>query len=237
MQRIHTITLDLDDTLWPILPVIQRAERMLWEFLQANYPRVPASFDRSAAAILRESVIAENRDRAHDLRYLRRTVLARMAASCDYAPSLVDEAFAVFDEQRNIVELFPDVQAALQQLRGSYRLVALTNGNANLDRIGIRHLFDDVITAIDAGAAKPAAQIFEFARERAGAAADELLHVGDHPHFDVEGARAAGLRTAWVNRRGDEWPAGLPQPDATVTCMQQLADFLQPFARPRDASR
>ena len=46
MQNIRTITLDLDDTLWAIGPVIARAERRLQDWLSANYPRVPECFSR-----------------------------------------------------------------------------------------------------------------------------------------------------------------------------------------------
>ncbi|MGB5581512.1 MAG: HAD family hydrolase [Woeseia sp.] len=237
MQHIHTITLDLDDTLWPIGPVIARAEQTLWGYLKDNYPRIAATWDSSKSAALRNAVIAEHPERSHDLRFLRRTVLARMAASCDYEPSMVDAAFAVFDEQRNNVELFPDAEAGLTRLRKHYRLVALTNGNASLEKIGIRHLFDDVVTAVDAGAAKPAPQIFSLACARAGADPHEVLHVGDHPELDVDGARAAGMRTAWINRKGESWPAVLPNPDATVTDLLKLADWLQPFATNRKAER
>ncbi|MBT8083740.1 MAG: HAD family hydrolase [Woeseia sp.] len=234
MHRIRTITLDLDDTLWPITPVIKRAERALWAWLAEHYPRIPAKWDRASAARLRASVVADHPDRSHDLRFLRQSVLARMAASCDYDVALVDPAFAVFDEQRNTVELFPDVESGLSRLRATCRLIALTNGNASLEKIGIRHLFDDVITAVAAGAAKPSPKIFELACERAAALPEEVLHVGDHPHLDVDGARAAGMRTAWVNRNGESWPSELTGPDATVTCMNELADWLLPLIKKQE---
>ncbi len=48
MQGIRTITLDLDDTLWAIGPVIRRAERELSAWLAENYPRIPEMFDTDA---------------------------------------------------------------------------------------------------------------------------------------------------------------------------------------------
>ncbi|MDZ7644975.1 MAG: HAD family hydrolase [Woeseiaceae bacterium] len=235
MHRIRVITLDLDDTLWAIGPVIERAERELRTWLAARYPRIAAQWSEEAVLRLREDIAAEHADRAHDLRFLRRSVLARMAGAAGYDSDLVDPAFRVFDQARNAVELFPDVLPALDRLAADYALVALTNGNACLETIGIRHYFDDVVTAVDAGVAKPHARIFDVARRRAGARPHEILHVGDHPHLDVVGARDAGLRAAWVNRRASAWPAELAAPDAEIATMAELADLLQRASADRTA--
>ncbi len=230
MQPIRAITLDLDDTLWAIAPVIERAERSLRQWLDAEYPRINEHWDDKSIAVLRAEVASEHADQLHDLRFLRRTVLTRMAATAGYGSELVDAAFSVFDEQRNIVELFPDVVPALERLASNYQVLALTNGNASLEVIGIRHLFVDVIAAAEVGAAKPDLRIFRAACAQTGLRPEQILHVGDHPELDVDGARAAGMRTAWVNRIGAAWPEHLAQPDATVQGMDELADWLQSVA-------
>lgn len=232
MRGIRIITLDLDDTLWAIEPVIRRAEQALWQWLGSHYPRITAEWDAERMRELRAAVVAEHADRSHDLRFLRCTVLARMAAASGYGDELVDPAFRVFDDYRNRVTLYPDVAHNLERLARDFRLVALTNGNASLDRIGIRHYFVDVVTAVDAGAAKPDVRIFDAACERAGVRSGDVLHVGDHPHIDVAGARAAGMRTAWVNRAGADWPQELEPPDATVRSIGELADRLSPRSVP-----
>jgi putative hydrolase of the HAD superfamily len=229
--RITAITLDLDDTLWAIGPVIERAELELWQWLGEYYPRVTERWDSDSLQALRERIVVEHRSRAHDLRFLRRAMLEQLAIHAGYGIDLVDPAFQVFDRARNAVELFPDVVPALQSLKQDYVLVALTNGNASLDTIGIRHLFDAVITAADAGAAKPAQLIFDAACRSAGAAPGNVLHVGDHPEFDVAGAQKAGMRAAWMNRNGEAWPQGLAKPDAIVSGVDQLAALLTPAAR------
>ena len=226
MHRIRAITLDLDDTLWEVGPVIRRAEAELWAWLQDRYPAIPARFSAAAVAQLREQVIEEYRHRNHDLRFLRKMVLARMAIDSGYTDDMVDDAFAVFDAARNRVELFPDVRPALAVLREHFTVIAVTNGNANLERIGIRDLFHGVVTAVDAGVAKPARPIFDEAVKRAGVAAEETLHVGDHPEIDIGGASDAGLRTAWMNRAAAEWPEYLRPPDATVSTVSEVRDLL-----------
>lgn len=226
MKDIRTITLDLDDTLWAIHPVIKRAEQRLYGWLGEHYPRITDMYAPADLRDVRTQVITEFADRAHDLTFLRHTVLSRIGVAAGYGTHFVDDAFTVFDAERNNVEIFPEVVPALEDLRERYVLIAVTNGNANLEVIGIRHLFHHIVTAASAGAAKPARQIFDVAVKAGGVTAGRTLHVGDHPEFDVEGARAAGLRTAWVNRAGDDWPEHADSPDIEVQNVGLLADFL-----------
>ncbi len=235
MHRIRAITLDLDDTLWAIQPVILRAERKLWSWLGEHFPRITETFSPEETYELREEVMQKHWDRSHDFRFLRRTVLEHMAQSVGYSCDLVDDAFDVFDRARNDVEIFPDVLPALETLSVHFSLVAITNGNADLQRIGIRQLFHDVVTAVDVGAAKPAPPIFLEAVKRAGVRAEETLHVGDNPEIDIVGAREAGLRTAWINRKGDDWPEDVAPPDAIVSTVGELLTVLEPAITQRVA--
>lgn len=226
MRGIRTITVDLDDTLWPIGPVIRRAESRLLAWLGRHYPRITEKFSPEAIRDVRSEVITEHADRIHDLGFLRRTVLGRISEAAGYGTDMVDDAFAIFNEERNNVDVYPDVRPALTTLGRSYTLIAVTNGNANLGAIGLRDMFDDVVSAATAGAAKPSRQIFDVAVRAGGATAHETVHVGDHPEQDVDGARQAGLRAVWVNRNGHTWPAELPEPDEIVEDIGHLARIL-----------
>ena len=226
MNDIRTITLDLDDTLWAIHPVIKRAEERLYAWIGENFPRITEQFEPVDIWNVRSEVITEHSERAHDLTFLRRTVLSRIGQAAGYDDSYVDDAFAVFDEARNDVTLFPEARPALVSLRKRFMLIAVTNGNADLERIGIRDLFDGVVSATMAGAAKPERPIFDMAVAVGGASAIQTVHVGDHPLYDVHGARDAGLRTVWVNRNGDEWPDEYHLPDAEVQNVGELHDLL-----------
>ena len=226
MRDIRSITIDLDDTLWAIRPVIARAECLLKEWLAGNYPRTVPLLTAESMRLIREKVEIEHASRAHDLGHLRREVLRRISRAVGYGVSLADEAFTVFDDARNDVELYPDVLPALESLRENYVIIALTNGNASLEKIGIRNLFDDVVTAANTGSAKPDREIFDSAVRAGGHAAHETLHVGDNPQQDIDGARQAGLKTAWVNRQGHEWPESLPAPDTEVDQIGQLVRIL-----------
>jgi 2-haloalkanoic acid dehalogenase type II len=231
VNDIRAITLDLDDTLWAIHPVIHRAERGLYAWLGEHYPRITAMYSRDAILKQRAAVADEFPEHSHDYTFMRRTVLARLGIAADYGEQLVDDAMAVFDAIRNDVEIFPEVRPALEALRESYVLVAVTNGNANLEMVGIDDLFHDVVTARTAGAAKPAQKIFDAAVRAGGAEPQQTLHVGDHPELDVDGAIGAGLRAVWVNRSGKPWPKELRKPHGIVSHVGQLQALLQAARR------
>ena len=228
LHRIRAITLDLDNTLWAIDPVIRRAEAKLWNWLTQNYPRIPGEFSAEGLLGVREAVVEEHWEKCHDFRFLRKKVLEKIAIEAGYTSELVEPAFEVFDHARNEVDLYPDVMPALELLADDFILIAVTNGNANLETIGIRHLFHDVVAAAEAGFAKPARPIFDKAVARSGCLRAEILHVGDHPQTDVKGAQEAGLWTAWMNRNDEAWPDDLPEPDAVVTTIPELQELLQP---------
>lgn len=231
MHRIRAITLDLDNTLWAIDPVIHRAEASLWNWLGEHYPDIHVQFSADDLLELRRRVVDEFPERHHDFRFLRKKVLARVAVESGYSEELVEPAFDVFDQARNAVDLYPDVLPDLEVLFERYTIVALTNGNANLQTIGIGHLFHSVVTATDAGAPKPEQAIFDVAVKEAGVTPAEILHVGDHPATDIDGARRAGLRTAWINRNGEQWPEQFESPDAVVTTISGLRELLEAAQR------
>lgn len=230
MQELRVITMDLDDTLWDVMPVIVRAEKATQAWLAEHFPEIPERVPDDLALALRAEVVEKFRDRAHDLTFIRKQTLLAVAARAGYDAAtstlISEEAFSVFDEHRNSLELFPDARPALEKLASRFRLIAVTNGNADLDKIGIDDLFDGFVSARTAGAAKPDPRIFAQAVELGGHPARRTLHVGDHPEHDVRGARQAGLRAAWVNRDKAPWPAEHPAADLEVTDLGVLADFL-----------
>lgn len=224
-MRILAISFDLDDTLWPIDPVILNAERALDDWLRAEHPAVATAWPIPAMRALRDAMSRERPDLAHDFTAQRRLTLERAFAGCGVGREHVDPAFEVYYAARNAVECFPDVLPALAALSARLPLVSISNGNADLERIGLKRHFRDCITSRDVGHAKPHARIFESACERLGIAAAHVLHVGDDPLLDIAGARDAGLRTAWLNRGGAAWSHGAP-PDLVVRDLNELTAWV-----------
>jgi putative hydrolase of the HAD superfamily len=219
----QVLSFDLDDTLWAVGPVILRAERELYDWLQARYPAAIQGHSIESMRALRAAVAARHPERGHDMTFLRRRALADQFLAAGHAEAAADEAFEVFFAARNRVECYPDVLPALERLRTRYRLFALSNGNAELARCGLAGLFEGHITARSAGVAKPDARIFAALLRAAGVAAHEVLHVGDDPHADVVGAERAGLGAVWINRDARAWPREFAAPKRTVRSLAELA--------------
>ena len=196
----RAITLDLDDTLWPVGPTLIAAERVLADWLAAHAPATAARTDADSRAAIRRRLVAEHPARAHDMSFLRHEGLRRAMAEAGDDPRLADEAFAVFLDARQRVVPFDDVAPVLERWSRRYVLVAVTNGNAEVARTPIGRWFAGAVSAHELGCAKPDPRMFAAACAIAGVPPAATLHVGDDPHLDVLGARAAGLQAAWLRR-------------------------------------
>lgn len=223
---VRAITLDLDDTLWPFAPIGVRIERVLHEWMQEHSPPTAARFPIEAMRALREEVFAQNPHLLHDLSEMRRLTLQRALHESGADPELLEPAYEIFYAARNQVECYPDSLAALERVAARVPIAALTNGNADLTRIGMSHHFAFQLGAREHGAAKPEASIFHAACERLGVARHEVLHVGDHIEMDALGATRAGLRSCWINREGQSWTHDTLRPDLEFTDLTALADWL-----------
>jgi len=220
---VRAIAFDLDNTLWDVEPVLRRAEARVFAWLETHCPRITARLSLEDMRRAREELARREPHNAHDFTYLRTAALARHAREHGYDEAVAAHAFEVFLAARCEVELFADVLPGLTSLKSRYALATLSNGNADLGRIGLEHLFAVSLNARQLGAAKPARQCFERLAAELALPPGELLYVGDDAHLDVLAARAAGLKTAWMNRSGAPWPAQLPPPDLTVRDCLELA--------------
>lgn len=226
-RPIRALTLDLDDTLWPVWPALERADHDLDAYLRQHHPDVAARWPITAMRELRAKVATERLDLAHDFTTQRHLTLTRAFAECGIAEAPIAALWEVYFAARNRVELYPDALPALARITACWPVASLSNGNADLERIGIHAHFAHRICARDVGAAKPDPRIFLAAAERLGVAPANILHVGDDPLLDVQGARDAGLRTAWINRQRLPWLGDWGvAPDLDVADLTALADWL-----------
>lgn len=226
MRPPLAITLDLDDTLWPIAPVIARAEDALDAWLHQHAPGTARRWPLAAMRELRDRIGRERTDLAHDFTEQRRLVLAHALADSGDDPALADGAFEVFFAARNAVECYPDTIEALARLASRVPVAALTNGNADLATIGLESHFRFCLGARAHGKAKPSACIFHAACDGLGVAPADVLHVGDDAEHDVAGAAGAGLSSCWINREGRPWPLPDLRPDLEFPTLAALADWL-----------
>jgi 2-haloalkanoic acid dehalogenase type II len=227
MLVIRAICFDLDNTLWDVEPVIVRAEAAARAWLCEHYPEIPARYSLDEMRAARMELMRREPQNSHDLTYVRTESLARQAEAVGYPRAIARDAFAVFHAARNQIELYPDVLPALASLKPHFRLATLTNGNADLAQIGLQHHFVAVLTAGAIGFAKPDTRAYRLAAQHLEVDPTEVLFVGDDPLADVHGARQAGMRTAWINRKASQWPAELTPADIEVRDLTELTTQLR----------
>ncbi len=223
LQKIKAITIDLDDTLWPIAPTITQAEKVLQDWLLQN---APAAAELSGQAGVRQRIRQEVQerwtDRLHDLSFLRLESLRQLLREAGESPDHAEPAFEVFFAARQQVQLYEDVEAALAFLSRRVPVLALSNGNADVHRVGLGSYFVGSVAARDVGVAKPDKAIFEHATRVLQLPMDAVLHVGDDVHLDVCGALDAGMHTVWVNRGDLPWHGGDRRAHLEVRDLGQL---------------
>jgi len=106
------------------------------------------------------------------------------------------------------------VLPGLERLAARFRLVAVSNGNAELHRVGLDRFFAGSVSARLHGVPKPHPSIFHAACAAAGAAPHRVLHLGDDLDADVDGALAAGLQAGWICRPDGAHASAAPRAGA-----------------------
>jgi HAD superfamily hydrolase (TIGR01549 family) len=207
-----------------VWPTIERAERVLYEWLQREAPQTAALLvTPGMLRELREATEKERSDLAHDLSALRRESIRTALKRAGEDPALADPAFDAFFAERQRVTLYDDALPALKWLSERYPLVAISNGNADIHLTGVGRWFRSAFSARAFGSGKPHAPIFRAAAASVGLLPRDMLHVGDDAALDVVGALNAGMQAAWLVREERPWEHGArPQlivPNLHALCM------------------
>lgn len=230
---IALVTLDLDDTLWDAGPVLARAEEMQYAWIANHAPLIAARYSMLDLQAYRRALAQATPALRHDFTALRLAALVRLLTDAGYDPALAQAGVATFLRARSEVELFPEVDTVLRTLAQDYRLVALTNGNTDLAHARVAHYFEFSIAPADTGTSKPDPRMFEAVQLRAGIAAAAMVHVGDEPYYDIEGAHGAHVSAIWVNRRGREWPESYRPAQVEIRDLRGLRGAIQQIERSR----
>ncbi len=127
---------------------------------------------------------------------------------------------------------FPEAAAGLERIRrAGHRMVAFSNGEAAfvravLGNAGLIPMLADVVSVDELKIYKPAPSVYRHLAARMGTEVAVTWLVSSNP-FDVIGAKAAGLRAAWVRRNPrailDPW--GI-EPDLIVSDLIELSERL-----------
>jgi HAD superfamily hydrolase (TIGR01509 family) len=163
------------------------------------------------------------------------------AIAFDWGHTLMDERRdAEISVETRPIHFMPGAVETLDQLDlplalwANTRVAREADVRVWLERAGIAHFFQWVITSVDAGARKPAAEFFRFALTRCGLAPDEVLFVGNQLNADVAGGESFGIRTVWLSgadyRSDDDRPVDC-RPSCTIATLRDLPSLLRELRR------
>lgn len=231
MAKLGLVTFDLDNTLWPIDEVISAAEAEWLEWLRVAHVKSHEALQVDLFRTRRQEVLTREPDLIHDLTALRiRTTEEAFVAfglAKTEARQIAEAAFEVFHVARNRVTLFEGTLNVIRRLSERFVIGALTNGNADLGKIGIADYFDFHHSSESVGRRKPALDMFRAGLDSARMSPDRCVHVGDHPLEDVDAARRAGYHAVWFNRAQATWPSELELPAHTIQSLEDLIPLVE----------
>ncbi|MCU7940238.1 MAG: HAD family hydrolase [gamma proteobacterium symbiont of Bathyaustriella thionipta] len=230
-MTIKLLTFDLDDTLWPCMITIMRTEERLHQWFIKHHPGISSQYSIKQLRKKRQQLAKTHQHIAHDLTALRKKSFLELAIEMNYSPEkeqqFIQDAFELYVLERNKVSLYDDVIPTLEILNRDYLLGAVTNGNADIYKIGLGHLFEFSWSAADAGQQKPHPVVFDSLMNKYNLQANEIIHIGDDPISDIKGAQQSGIRAIWLNRNNLPWPKELNSPFIEINQLNQLPAIIK----------
>lgn len=223
---VKAVLFDLDDTLWPLVPTLVKAEAVLYDWLTQHIPGVVQRFSNEELRKLRMELLPTKPEYQFNVWALRHAALTHACHLTSENKALVDQAMEVFSDARNDVALFDDVVPGLASLSERYVIGSISNGFADLAAIGISEHFKTSIAAHQFGSAKPHPEIFLAACDALAIAPHEAVYVGDDPLLDIQGAQNAGLQAVWMNRFQRVLPDHIV-PEASCANLYELDRWLK----------
>lgn len=236
---IKCLTFDLDDTLWDIRPVIKNVDLTLYRWLEDNAPAYTEQFALEYFAHLRKEVVDDYPDIAHSVTDIRKKGLEIGLQRAGYQGAenraLMQQGFDIALHARQLVDYFPYVWQALDQLKAQgYTMGAITNGNADIYKVGLGEHFDFQFNAHESGVEKPHPNIFQDMLAHASVEPEQVVHIGDNPIADVLGAQQLGMATIWVNVITQEWQHDFTA-DRQITCISQLPQAVEEIVEQKNS--
>ena len=203
INPIRVISFDLDDTLYNNHPIINAAVKAQLDYLNelTLWQQQPTNFwmqCRDTVANLQPEIV-------DDVTAWRQQTLRFALQKIGYSPQDVEHhavnAYQAFADARSQIVVDEQVLSLLNQLKQQYKVVAITNGNVDVERFNLKGMFDLVLMAGRDGKAKPHADLFNQAAQHFDVPLNSILHVGDSLDTDVQGANNSGCMSVWLDNQ------------------------------------
>jgi FMN hydrolase / 5-amino-6-(5-phospho-D-ribitylamino)uracil phosphatase len=228
---IRVVSFDLDQTLWDFRSAMRRALRVCLDHLRVIAPEEARTLTVDRMIKIRDDVATGLRGRETSLERIRLAAFVQTLADIGVARGgLAVELNDLYLSHRFQGDLYDDARPVLGALSPRYTLGVVSNGNSYPRTLGLNGVFSFTVFSQDHGVEKPDARIFELAAAKAGAASEEIVHVGDSLEDDVAGAQAAGWRAILLDREGSCDLADV-SPDATISSLNELPALLKEWER------
>jgi len=222
------MSFDLDDTLYSNHPIIKAAVKA-----QQNYLNALSGYQEQGPQywqLCRELAVIQNPDLADDVtkwrKHTLRLALSKLGFTADKVEHHANAAYNAFADARSNIVVSDDVLNLLDNLAKHFTLVAITNGNVEIERFNLHNKFELVLQAGMHGKAKPHTTLFDKAATHLNVAKSDILHIGDSLDTDVQGANNAGCQSVWLNDQGANYAyKGLA--DIEIANIHALTHFIK----------
>ena len=224
---VKVLSFDLDDTLYNNHPIIKAAVQAQIDYLNA-LPDWQAQ-GRHYWQHCRELAVKRSPALVDNVTQWRKDTLQLGLAKLGYQGAQLEQhvsgAYQAFADARSNIVVSDEVLSLLAQLAKKYQLIAITNGNVEVERFNLNGVFDLVLQAGLHGKAKPHPTMFDQACEQLNIEPKHILHIGDSLDTDVHGAHNAGCQSLWLNDQQARYAyRGLP--DVEIASIHALKYFL-----------
>lgn len=225
-SAITTISFDGDGTLWDFDKVMRHSLRhALDELRHQVFGDLSEHLTIDEMIQIRNAVAQELKGKVTNLEEIRiiafQQTLDYIGISDDQLALHLNEVY--FKHRFENIDLSSDVVSTLEQLAERFKIGLVSDGNNYPERFGLGEHFSFIVFSHDYGFEKPDKRIFEIALEKAGCSPNELLHVGDSLETDICGAKSAGIKSVWLNRKLTQNNTGIKADLEILTLSQLLA--------------
>ncbi|WP_117236427.1 5-amino-6-(5-phospho-D-ribitylamino)uracil phosphatase YigB [Vibrio maerlii] len=231
-QQIQALTFDLDDTLYDNHPVIMRVESEMAKWLFTQHP-VAQQWSIQQWAGLKRELATLQPDLVHDVTRWRQQQIEQGLIHLGYSQPQAEQAsyegMTHAMSLRNQVDVPRETHQVMSILAEKLPLVAITNGNVDVEKIGLADYFKAIYRAGPDGRSKPYSDMFDKAADALSVHPSEILHIGDHLISDVHGANLAGFRSCWINLTGctiKHRSKSRSLPNIEITQLEQLLNLV-----------
>lgn len=128
-------------------------------------------------------------------------------------------------------KIYPEASELLLKIPHRYKVALLSNADFDdplVEKLVIAgYKFDAIVTSFQLKKYKPHPALFSFVLEKLSLTKDEVIMIGDSPESDIQGARNAGIKIIWINRKKNKLASHYPQPDFQISNLIQLNKIIE----------